>query len=822
MRYFSIKLLFTIFILLFVSCEHSQDIKPTIPLEISFQGDAKIEIGGNLCGLEFHHSKPLPQRISFYYPLANSIDFSRDYWTRDTSYTTHAFLILDSDEKIDLTELKYTTFISPYSAKFISNASSLNVEIEYNFMKEYGAFAVKYSFKNLADKNQKISFNTELKNILRSSHSYSTFYPTNIRDLENGNGYILDYSQVDVGNSSVYSFDQSSKNINVERDGTKFLYTCEIKPNETVSIIQVVGSSSYESAITEVEYLKKNLTAELQKFTEFMQNVVTDGHHFMTGDSTLDHSIQWAKSMLEANRHYIDGSKILMPCPAEYNFFFTHDVLLCDLAIVNYNPGRVKEDLQFITKHGNEEKLIPHAYYWKDSAFATEFAGDDNWNHFWFVIASSAYLRHSGDKEFISEIYPYIKKSLSTVLGNKIIDGLVYSHRPDWWDAGDNTGPRSYMTILAYKALMEYIHIAVELDQVDETIVEKYHQAELIKKNLSEKLWNQDRKYLMNYLEDGSLDEHYYMGSILALHYGLLNQEQSAQMLTTIEEKLLDKNIGIYNVFPMDIHTITKKLDLKGGEEGKVGYYFNGGIWTHANAFYILGLINNGLLRNAEDYMKKFLTVKGNMLSPVGQPAMYEYRVSAGDDYGLIDKPNFSWAAGWYMYTLYNLYGVKESTWDITLKPYLSDYQNECDFNLFAYGNNIDVHLKGNGSYCEKILFDDKEYNSLVLPGTLKVDKIDVVLGRPSNPYLREISSKLEVCSWSSDQNLLSVNFEDPLNVGSEIKIVSDRKIKKVEFMGQILSDYDVTEIDESIYEIKINIATNKKHNAVEVYFHNN
>lgn len=233
-------------------------------------------------------------------------------------------------------------------------------------------------------------------------------------------------------------------------------------------------------------------------------------------------------------------------------------------------------------------------------------------------------------------------------------------------------------------------------------------------------------------------------------------------------------------------------------------------------------MIKNGLPSLAEEYIKKLLTVGGITQSPKGQPAMFEYRVAAGDDYGLIDKPNFSWAAGWYMYTLYNLYVTQESMWNVTLKPYLSDTQDECEFNLYANGNNVDVHLTGNGSFCEKILFDDEDFNSLVLPEDNKVSKIEMVLGNPSNPYLKEISSKLEGCLWSSDQNLLSVNFEDPLIVGTEIIIVSDRKIKQVEFMGQTLSDYKMTEIYENVYEIKINIVTNTKHNKVEVYFHNN
>ena len=55
-------------------------------MKIDFKGDAKIEVGGPFAGIELHHSSPLLQRISFFYPVANSLDESTDYWKRDTSF----------------------------------------------------------------------------------------------------------------------------------------------------------------------------------------------------------------------------------------------------------------------------------------------------------------------------------------------------------------------------------------------------------------------------------------------------------------------------------------------------------------------------------------------------------------------------------------------------------------------------------------------------------------------------------------------------------------------------------------------------------------
>ena len=65
-----------------------------MPLRISAQGSdsltiksvkevGQIEIGSPYVGIEIHKSFPLLNRISFYYPVANSIDISTDYWKRE-------------------------------------------------------------------------------------------------------------------------------------------------------------------------------------------------------------------------------------------------------------------------------------------------------------------------------------------------------------------------------------------------------------------------------------------------------------------------------------------------------------------------------------------------------------------------------------------------------------------------------------------------------------------------------------------------------------------------------------------------------------------
>ena len=138
---------------------------------------------------------------------------------------------------------------------------------------------------------------------------------------------------------------------------------------------------------------------------------------------------------------------------------------------------------------------------------------------------------------------------------------------------------------------------------------------------------------------------------------------------------LLDPNVGVYTVYPMDFQKLIDYLKFAGNEAGDAYYYINGGVWQHGNAWYAFSLISAGKKKEAYDFIKKDMTLNGIMDGPNGQPAMYEVRYAKKNSniYGKIDKPQFMWAAGWYMYSLYNLFAIKENNWNLTLDPWLPD-----------------------------------------------------------------------------------------------------------------------------------------------------
>ena len=62
------------------------------------------------------------------------------------------------------------------------------------------------------------------------------------------------------------------------------------------------------------------------------------------------------------------------------------------------------------------------------------------------------------------------------------------------------------------------------------------------------------------------------------------------------------------------------------------------------------------------------------------------------------------WAGGWYLYTLYHLYGIDENDWNISFNPFLAEGQKACSFSLCAEGNtSYRLKLSGRGNILDQL-----------------------------------------------------------------------------------------------------------------------
>jgi len=795
--------------IVFIACTKTVRQNKAKDFIITFSGKAQIEAGGPYVGVEFHRSRIIPQRISFFYPVANSIDHSNDYWNRDTSFVMQWNLKIGDRPTESIGREPAEFELTPYSVMFQDATEIFSTTATYQFCNERPAMVLTIDITNKLDKTEIYQLDTRLKTSIKTCHTYRLIEKvTSEYDSETGAVYVK-LNDADADSALIFIANAGLMPLFGEGTGemARFSYQKQLKPGESLRIIQIIGSSKQAEGRNIVDFLLHNYQQEIEQYENQVQNKAMGESVFQTGDEAVDHSVAWAKAIMAANAHYLDGEIVPMPCPAEYNFYFTHDVLVTDLAMVNFDLARVKRDLDYIVRHADKDNIIPHAYYWKDGKYVTEYASSDNWNNFWLVQVSAKYLRHSGERKFVEKLYPFISKSVERSLLTLEDDNLMWSYRPDWWDIGHNYGPRSYMTILAIKTLRDYIYLSTALEKNPEVIQDYTILADKMQSALVEKLWNNNLNYLVNYHDDGSLDEHYYIGSLLAAHYGLLDSEKQSLLMQTATEKMFDDKVGVYNAFPMDFEKWGDFMKFAGNEAGAKYYYFNGGIWPQGNAWYAMALIANGEKAAAARFINNTMSLHGIMAGPNGQPAYYEVRNANKDDlseYGTVDKPQFLWAGAWYINCLYQLYGIRENDWNIGIDPFLEENQKECEFTLYVDGKSLLISIEGKGNAIKEICYDDKIVPSAVFPENIpNIREVDIDLGKPKHPYLHSTDAILKSCQYNQSQLLLILKAFTGHN--NKTIVISPLAPKQMTLNGEIYQKWVVMEHDD-YKEIQIDI----------------
>jgi hypothetical protein len=336
-------------------------------------------------------------------------------------------------------------------------------------------------------------------------------------------------------------------------------------------------------------------------------------------------------------------------------------------------------------------------------------------------------------------------------------------------------------------------------------------------------LWDNDLDYLISYFNDGKEDRHVYMGSLLASHFALLDDDKNLRLITTAKEKLLDPKLGIYTVYPMDLHLLGNYMKFAGDEAGAPYHYANGGIWPHGNAWYALGLISNGLNEDAFDFVKTTMTLQGIVNSPNGQPALYEYRISDKNNaaiYGKIDKPQFLWAGGWYFYTLYNLFGLRENEWNISFSPFIPRGMDSVRLNVSLKGAVVPVDITGHGRALRRILFDGREIPSAVVPDDLKrPGRIRLKLGIPATPYLSSANALVKAPRYDRDSGKLDFDLESFPDRLVKVEVISPRPNRRISVNGSYMGTGITESKKNDVYRINFEHRSGSARNHYSIEF---
>lgn len=823
-----------LFFLLFGTIACQQPDSESKQLAVRFEGKyGQVEVGGNFVGAEFHQSRALPSRISFYYPVANSIDLSTDYWKRYESQPLTAALTVDGQTE-ELGAEPYVYTYTPYYSVFEQQRQDYHVLISYHFCEDLPAMAVQFRIRNLSESEKTLELETVLKTTLRTCQTYAVKNKARVGYLHGGQSAVAIFDEADTDSAAVFVTNTGESPLmtpatpayallnrlqEVTDPEIRFRYQKSLAPGKELMVVQVIGSCRQQEREEIITRVRQNWWKSITANEKRIEDYVRHKGDFRLPDSVFLQTARWSKAMLASIRHYLNGYIVPMPCPAEYNFFFTHDLLQTDIGAVIFDNERVRNDLLYLHSLTGADSVLPHAYYWRDTGYQTEWCGSSNWNHLWFILVSASYLRHSGDTAMVKQLYPILTKSMRMMLQNRGEDGLMYAYYPDWWDIGHAYGARAYITALMSRALREYVFISARLEMIQEPLTEYWRLSQQMREQLVEKLWDEEAGFLLNMLDSTAIDRHYYAGSLVAAVFDVLDDNRKAALMQTADRELLNPEIGTHIVMPADFHQLIDVYKFKGMEAGEPFTYINGGVWPQGVVWHAMGWLSAGQPDRAAEIIRKYYTLDGIRNSPNGQPSFFEYRYAnpGSPRFGEIDKPAFLWAGGWYLYALYHLAGLRENEWNIYFDARLPSGWEDVEYEVLIAGIPARVTCSGEGNYFRSIQADGKPAASAVFSSSRK--KIMLERGIPETPYLAEANCRINEAVFDEKEKSLLIKAAGFEGLSVTLKVIAPFPARKVWIAGAEMPAALASENDGGVWNVRVNTTLSMAQTEIRIDF---
>lgn len=162
-----------------------------------------------------------------------------------------------------------------------------------------------------------------------------------------------------------------------------------------------------------------------------------------------------------------------------------------------------------------------------------------DYTFYWFNSVYDYYM-YSGDRHFLTQIYPTMQTYMDYVLGRTDEDGMVEGLPGDWvfidWadKPMDKQGQVAFEQILFCKSLETMASVAA-LTGDDEGACRYGRLAKQLSEKLLPYFWNSDKQALMHNRRDGRLsNEVFRYANMFAIMYGYLDKEKQEQVKRSV------------------------------------------------------------------------------------------------------------------------------------------------------------------------------------------------------------------------------------------------------------------------------------------------
>jgi cellobiose phosphorylase len=354
----------------------------------------------------------------------------------------------------------------------------------------------------------------------------------------------------------------------------------------------------------------------------------------------------------------------------------------------------------------------------------------------WIAPAINAYLKETGDNEFLEIEVPYLDGKLGTVWDHILTAGryssedigergLVRAHDGDWNDSlnGIGVGGKGesvWTSIALYNALLNTAEMAKEIKKDLILNNEMIARAEKIKSAINDTGWDGDW-YLAAYTDEGKkvgckdeVEGRIYLNSqTWAVMCGVAEEDKIEKCLKAIDNEL-DSPFG-----PLTLHPpYTSYNPSIGRLTGFVpGIWENGTPYCHGGTFKIVADCAIGRGNEAYDTLRKIMPDSESNPSDHSGCEPYVFtNMYFGPDNPRAGETAFAWVtgtAGWmFRSVIQYMLGFHPGYDSITIKPCIPEDWKECTMKRTFRGDIYIINIINENktqSEIEKVVVDDIE-----------------------------------------------------------------------------------------------------------------
>jgi len=458
----------------------------------------------------------------------------------------------------------------------------------------------------------------------------------------------------------------------------RFDIELDVGENKDISLLLGAGECEDDS----IRFADKYLANQDEYFeaTKNYYKALYNKNHITTNDEHFDRLINfWGKHATHFGATW---------CRWGYNGY--RDIVQHGFGVVSFKNERTKQILKEAIQNQYASGMAVRGWNPVDTKAYSDSA-------LWLEFTLTAYLRETGDIDFLNEVYPFRDEGEATVLGhmdraldflesNKGEHNLLLIKFGDWNDSltgvgKEGRGESVWLSIAYSQALLEMAELAKFLG-MPEKEANYLARREAIKTAINDNAWDGEW-YRRCYTDNGSplgSKENKYAKMFMepqcwSLISGVASEERANTIISAMNEHMATP-VGYLLLTPS-----YKEFDPTIGRISSMepGICETGTIYSHTNIWMILGLLKYGKADLAYELFKKiapgYMFGDNTEIKNKCLPYMFSNCYFGPEHRNSAFQMEYSWITGsvaWYTNTMESyLVGAKATYEGLMIDPHL-------------------------------------------------------------------------------------------------------------------------------------------------------